>query len=455
MNWTKEHGKIFSTLIAELVKANIRYFILRNYEELPNGNSAKDVDILIEPSRINDANNIIQDVFKRCQLTHQSLARFIQLYCWHGMDVNNHLSIHIDLIGGYRVKGYEVFTFDELYEHTIEYNGLKVLDRYYEALMVFIYKQFGYKKPKLKQDYKDIIYNTLENFPEFSSDLQKLLGKSLTTEIIKCISQKDFDKMLTYTKDVTSKLKWYSFRKAPMKVAYRVLDVFWQKFYTIIIKRQINGRSFALIAPDGAGKTTFLDALLKETAFYYVAEPSLFHLFHFRPEILPNLGAVGEKAGIAKQDKNFTTPHRAKPAGFISSVVRITYYWIDYVIGWFLYTTRDIQYDRITVFDRYSYDMLVDPHRTRLGLPYWLRKMFVSFMPHPKFTFYLDVEPEEIYRRKQELSPNEINRQVAEYHKLVKTSNRFITLNGNRRVEEITRDAIVVVLDTFCKRIKD
>ena len=163
-NWTCRHGGIFSSLIKELEKANIRYFILRNYEQLPNANPSKDIDILIEPCKIKEANHILQQVYKQQNLTHIYLVRFTWVYCWRGMDINNQLSIHIDLIAGYRMKGYEIFTFDELYNQTMEYNGFRVLNRYYEGLIVLIYKQFGYKDPLLKQEYKDIIYDTCEGF---------------------------------------------------------------------------------------------------------------------------------------------------------------------------------------------------------------------------------------------------------------------------------------------------
>lgn len=453
-NWTHKHGEIFSSLILEFHKANIRYFILRNYEQLPDVNPSKDVDILIEPYKIKKANEILQQIYKQHHLTHIYLVRFTWVYCWRGMDINNHLSIHIDLIAGYRMKGYEVFSFDELYRQTMEYNGFRVLNRYYEGLMVFIYKQFGYKNPPLKQEYKDIIYSTYNQNPQFTTDLQTIVGQSLAETITETIAEKNFDKMLSYSQRLTDKLKQFSFKKDPIGVLFRIIEFYWLKFRRIILYRRKYGKSFSVMAPDGAGKTTFLNLLIEDLEFYYLRESELAHILHFHPEILPNLGAVGEKAGVMKQDKNFTTPHRAKPAGFLSSLIRITYYWCDYVIGWFIYTSKDIQYDRFTVFDRYSYDLLVDPRRTRLGLPYWIRKLYVTLMPQPKFTFYLDVEPEEIYRRKQELAPDEINRQVVEYRKLVKTSKRFIVLNGNRPVEQIKDDAIKFILDKFCTKLK-
>lgn len=453
-NWDKRHGKILQNLIDEFNNVGIRYFILRNYEGLPYENKSKDVDILIDPKKVQESNNIIESIYRINNLTYCYKVRFTNVYCWHGMDINNRLSIHIDLIAGYNVKGYEVFTFDELYQQTIEYNEFRILNSYYEGLMVFIYKQFGYANPKLKQEYKDIIYETYSKNPQFTTDLQTIIGLPLTKTITEAISEKDFDKMLSYTDKLTAKLKQYSFKKDPIGVLFRIIEFYWLKFQRIILLRNRYGKTFSVMAPDGAGKTTFLESLLDDLAFYFTKDRNYFTLLHFRPEILPNLGAVGEKAGVMKQDKNFTTPHRAKPAGFLSSLIRITYYWCDYVLGWFIYTSKDIQYDRFTVFDRYSYDLLVDPRRTRLGLPYWLRKLYVTLMPHPKFTFYLDVEPEEIFRRKQELAPNEINRQVGEYRKLVRSSKRFKVLNGNRLVEQIKDDALKIILDSFCQQIK-
>lgn len=453
--WNNKHGNILSDLIKEFDQSNIRYFILRNYENLPNANKSKDVDILIEPKRIQLANNIIQKVYKNNGLSHIYLVQFTWVYCWRGIDIKNHLSIHIDLIAGYRMKGYEVYSFDELYKHTISYNGFRVLNRYYEGLMVLIYKQFGYKNPSLKQEYKDIIYNAYkDNQREFENDLKILIGHKFAQDIISSINKKDFNHILSYSHKFTSKLKRWSFKKAPIDTFCRIVLFYWLKFKRIILCRKKFGKSFSVMAPDGAGKTTFLNTVIQELCFYYLREPEMVHILHFRPGILPNLGTIGEKAGLMKEDKNFSMPHRAKPAGFISSLFRITYYWLDYVIGWYIFTSKDIQYDRFTVFDRYSYDLIVDPSRTRLNLPYNIRKLFVYLMPHPKITFYLDVDPEEIYRRKQELTLDEINHQVDKYRKLVKTSKKFIVLDGNQSVENVKDDAIQILMDYYCRRIK-
>lgn len=50
-HWDKRHGSILMDLIKELDKNRVRYFILRNYEGLPDTNQSKDVDIIVEPQK--------------------------------------------------------------------------------------------------------------------------------------------------------------------------------------------------------------------------------------------------------------------------------------------------------------------------------------------------------------------------------------------------------------------
>ena len=187
----------------------------------------------------------------------------------------------------------------------------------------------------------------------------------------------------------------------------------------------------------------------------YINDPEdcRFHVYHFRPSILPNIGQVGEKIGIKEQDKDFENPHRGKPVGFLSSLLRITYYWLDYVVGWQMCARNDVHYDKYTIFDRYCFDFIVDQRRTRLNLPMWIRKLYVALIPKPQIIFFLDADADTIYSRKQELSYDEINRQLNEYRKLVKTDKRFITLNALKTPEELSLEVRNIILNRFTKRI--
>ena len=50
--------------------------------------------------------------------------------------------------------------------------------------MIYVYKQFGYGKPKLKDEYKEAIYTTNRDYPEF----KELIAKLTTAEFAQKMS---------------------------------------------------------------------------------------------------------------------------------------------------------------------------------------------------------------------------------------------------------------------------
>ena len=454
MAWNTRHGNILNKILTRFKEQNIRYFILRNYEGLPNVNPSKDVDIIVDPVFLKKAKNILKEVYIEDEITFYFEVRFAYLHCCHGIDVKTKFGIHIDIIGSYVSKGSEIFTFEELYSNTENYKDFRVLNKYFEGVMVFIYKQFNYK-PILKKEYRDIIYDTHKQYPEFKQLISKLIGMELTLKIFKEIESRDFDKMIAYSRELTKALRKFALKKSVFKTFKFSIGFYWEKLNRILFNYKKYSKVFSVMAPDGAGKTTFIEALREAIDFYFVSDKKdeKCNVYHFRPNILPNLGELGEKAGIKEQDTDFTNPHRAKPANKLSSLVRIGYYWLDYVIGFNVLVRKDVQYDRFSVFDRYSYDLLVDPTRTRLNLPIWVRKIFVKCMPHPKVVFYLDASPEVIYKRKQELTLNEITRQNRLYKEVASSNKRFITLDSNRPVSESVDEAIKIILENFTVKL--
>ena len=455
--WDERHGIVLLNIILKLTKNNIRWLILRGYVGLPDRNPSKDVDILIEPGKIELAQNLLKQAYKEAGLQFFYPSVFGHAHCYVGMSTNNAFSIHIDLIEGYISKGFEVFTFDELYKHVINYNGLNVLDDLMNGVMLLVYKIFGYHHAKLKPAYQDDIFAAQQKYPqEFEKILIRIAGNGLGRKISLLIRDKNFCDVVALEPEFTRALKKYTFCVRPGKTVLYALEFLWQKVERIVLRYKKYAKTFAVIAPDGTGKTTFLETLLKELNFYYVNDEAdqRFHVYHFRPSILPNLGAVGEKAGVMKQDTDFTNPHRSKPANPLSSLIRIAYYTLDYIVGWQRCVRNDVHYDRYSVFDRYSYDFIVDPLRTKLNLPRGIRKFFVALTPQPGIVFYLDADPNIIYARKQELSLDEIKRQVAEYRKLVQTNpKRFVTINAEQTPEAMAQEAIVYLLDRYTERI--
>ena len=453
--WNKTCENIFAKFVEKLNSEKIRYFVLRNYKGLPEVNTSKDVDIIVEPGYLKKSRNILLETYKEEGMNHYYEVQFGHVHCFHGMEAPKQNGIHIDLIEGYFAKGYEVYSFKELYKNAIKYKGFYVLDEFMNGMMLLIYKQFGYRKPVLKEEYRNEIRETYEKYPEeFEKELARITNKSLADTIIEYIKANDFDAVLSINKKFTRSLRRYVSKKKPFKTIGCSLQFFFQKIWRVVIAYRKYKRVIAIIAPDGAGKTTFIDELKKQLDNYYVADENdeRFHLYHFRPEIFKNLGEVGEKMGMMEQDKDFTTPHRSDAANPVSSFFRISYYTMDYILGWQKCIRKDVHYDKYSIFDRYSYDFIVDPVRTKLKLPRWTRRFFVRLTPQPQIVFVLCADPKTIYERKQELEFEEIDRQMKEYIKLADKRKRFYKIDAEKPADEMADEAMEIILDKYTKK---
>ncbi|TXD47759.1 hypothetical protein [Polaribacter sp. IC073] len=451
--WKKIHSDIFSKYILKLNESKIRYFILRNFETLPDKNTSKDVDIIIEPKSYKEAFTILLDVLKEYKISNYRVVKYERVHCCFGISIEKNFSIHIDLIEGYLSKGFEVFSFDMLYEQTIEYKNFKVLNETYDAIMLLYYKVIGTKQ--LKQQYQDKINFTYKIYnKEINKVLAATLGNKMSRLIIKALSNQDFATIIKNANVLSKVSKQRVLIRKPFKTTNRIVQFLCEKIYRILYCPRKYQNFISVQGADGTGKSTFIDGLVKAIAFYNVSEESKSHIYHHRPKLLPNLGAAGEKAGVMKEDTDFTNPHRAKPAGFISSFIRMTYYWLDYVIGVPIKLRKDVQFDRFTIYDRYIYDFLVDPYRSRINLPYWLRKLFTKLVIQPRIVFVLLTDAETIYKRKQELTIDEINRQLGEFKKLAETNKRFVIIDASKKPEEIVEDAMKILIDKFTLQIK-
>ena len=456
--WSKTCENIFTRFVEKLNSEKIRYFVLRNYEGLPETNTSKDVDIIVEPGFLKKSKELLLDTYEEEGMNRYYEVQFGHVHCFHGMCVPNQMGIHIDLIEGYFAKGYEVYSFKELYSHVVKYKNFYVLDELMNGMMLLVYKQFGYRKPVLKEKYRKEIKETYEKYSEeFEKELVRITNKKLGKEIIDLIKTNDFDSVLALNKKFTRSLRWYVIKRKPFKTFGCSIQFFCQKVWRVVIAYRKYKRVIAIIAPDGAGKTTFIDELKKQLDNYYVADDSdeRFHLYHFRPEIFRNLGEVGEKMGMMEQDKDFTTPHRSDAANPVSSFFRISYYTLDYLIGWQKCIRKDVHYDKYSIFDRYSYDFIVDPVRSRINLPKWIRRFFVRLTPQPQIVFVLCADAKVIYERKQELELEEIERQLKEYKQLAEKRKRFHEIDADQPVEQMADEAMEIILDKYTKKWSD
>lgn len=446
--WNKRHAEILDKYLKELTKNNVRYFILRNYEGLPEENESKDVDLIIEPGSYKKASKILLQVFKEMKVPRYYVVKYERVRCWLGIDLDDNFSIHIDLIEGYLNKGFEIFKFNQLYENTEKYKDYVVLNKPYDIAMLLLYKVIASKQ--LKERYVEKISKIYSESKEQTDDIIKYaMGEKLGSTIISYLENGQYDKIVKMAKQISKTTKRKAFFRRPFFTMWHIIKFWCEKLYRIGWCPKKYRKMIAVEAPDGTGKTTFIDGLTVTLAELFNTDIEKMHVYHFRPTVLPNLGAVGEKAGVMEQDKDFTNPHRNKPANPISSFVRMVYYWIDYLIGGFVCIRKDVQFDKFTIFDRYIYDFIVDPVRSRIGLPRWIRVMFSKLVYKPKFVFVMMADTDVIYKRKQELTKEEITRQLVEFKRLADSGKRFVELDANQTPDAIIKEATKVIIEQY------
>lgn len=450
--WNDRHSKLLTLFFQQMNQEQIPFFVLRNYEGLPETNTSKDVDIIVKPERYLKAKEILLDTFRKCRLSHYYQMNFERAHCFYGMNLNCHFAIHIDLIAGYANKGFEILTFDYLYKNTITYKDFKVLKSSLDVVMLLLYKVIGCKE--LKEKYRQTIKTTyLKESSEIRNILQNVLGEKLGYTVEQYIRENEYEKIVFLADNIGFTAKRRVLLKNPMKTIGGIVSFLSEKVWRIIICPAKFQKFIAVEAPDGTGKTTFINTLTIQIAHCFVTDITKSRVHHFRPCILPNLGAIGEKTGMMKQDTNFTVPHRAKPAGFISSFCRLIYYWTDYLIGIQLILRKNAQFDKITIFDRYIYDLIVDPYRTCIKLPLRMRWMFAKMVKQPKIVFVLDADADTIYARKQELDKVEINRQLVEFRKLKALGGKVHILDASKTPQQIAEDAMKIIVDEFTNKL--
>lgn len=450
--WTNLHIEFTSALFRELENEDVQYFILRNYEKLPEQNLGKDIDIVIKPKAYSQTEKILLKVMAMFDIHYYQITQFDRMRCWYIMDDKKHFGIHIDIIENEVYKGFEFFSFEKLYKNVEKYNGFYVLNKTMDTIMLLVQNIVAYKC--LKNKYRTTIAN---NYALFKNGIDKEIlsfwGDKLGRKMIDSLNKSDFDSIIEnaykYEKGAMKRI----FLKRPFYTIKGITRFLCGKIHRVILCPRKFWRFIAVEAPDGTGKTTFIDSLVTELRRYYVSDEGRFCIHHFRPLILPNLGAVGEKAGVMKQDTDFTKPHRAKPAGKLSSFIRMTYYWVDYLIGMPYLLRKEVKAERYTIFDRYIFDFVVDPKRARISLPYWMRKMFARMVIQPQIVFVLNTEADVIYKRKQELELNEIKRQLDEFNKIESLCSNVVYIDAGQSVDEMTTQAIKIIFDKFLNKI--
>ncbi len=366
----------------DFLNANCNYAVLRNFRDLPY-NVSRDIDIIIDK---NDYNKKVNN--------------FISLFDNHGyrlIQYYNGSEMHSMVFALVKNKRIELISFDFLFSiyvrDLILISGKEVLES-----KIFNGKIFHVS---IEMEYlSKYLYNKLlhESYPLKYSEIQEEAFKT-KKEVIERYLESLFGR--NYEQNQTSFCSVYikQWRKHFMR---QFLSFGRYLFFTLKNILRPRGVSIGLTGPDGVGKTTVINEIIDNLNTIYRHIP----LYHFRPTLFGNLGKVAHRLGLKKEvDSQCSKPHRGVKTGMLNSLLRLSYYSMDYVVGYFTKIYKSLFRRGIVIFDRYYTDIICDSRRSRIFLHkeflYWWGRLFI---PKLNYNILLTANAETILQRKQELN---------------------------------------------------
>ena len=446
MNWTDIHAHALAAVFEELRASGLKWMVLRNYEGLPSRNRAKDIDLLLHKSDFRAAYECIaaalsvHEFHLSCEVQYQ----YASCYTFFKLSEGETLSLKIDLLDGFSWRGAQIVGFAEIYSRRVSSNGLDVPHPVHDGFMLWT-------KPLMtggfvKDAYRGDIARAVKDHPlDFRALLINTFGKALAETAWADLLEGRLDRTTEYKSTLRRSAWLRAFSRRPVSTTKESINHVLSELSRR--KRRPKGSMIAVVGPDGAGKTTFIELLQRELIRCLVKDARDVRVIHFRPRILPNIKRLILGNKFDEHAENFSNPHRAAPAGLLSSLLRQTYYWFDYVIGYWARIRRQCVSGKVIIFDRYCYDFFVDPRRSRIQLPAVVRLAFLRLIPQPDIVFFLQTDAQTIFTRKSELTLHEIERQLVAYRQLAAASSRFVTLDANQTPQDLSRSAVQQLLE--------
>ena len=166
---------------------------------------------------------------------------------------------------------------------------------------------------------------------------------------------------------------------------------------------------------DGAGKSTVINHVKERLEKKWRKRVVV---IRHRPSVLPILSAwkYGKDGAEARSVQNL--PRQGQNFGLGSSLVRFSYYYLDYVVGQVVIWLKHTRRGHVVLYDRYYFDFINDGRRSNINLPARFTQALYAFVNKPKLNFFLYADPQEILRRKQELSASTITQLTQQYQSL-------------------------------------
>lgn len=399
---------------------NKNYRVLKHVgKTLADYYTHSDIDLLVKQADVKSILNGIKNAYGVCKVkvVNKSFMHIAQVFFTDGSFIS------IDLITGFKRKNtYFLSACNWLSEPAYIENGMKVpgISQTYEYIVLFSLLNHA-DVPKRYQHH----YQSLSSFQQRTLPLYFSQKYGLNIA--------DMNDLFTFNRKHRAtimnhlrKQRWNNCLNRCIHGVHYLLDT---------IKDFISNKGMIITfsGVDGAGKSTILEEVKQELENSYRRRVVV---LRHRPSILPILSVYKYGKEAAHRKVINALPRKGGNKNKWSSLLRFAYYYTDYALGQLYVYTKHVLKGKVVLYDRYYYDFMADPQRSNIAIDSRITKFFFRFIQTPDINFFLYAEPEEILKRKQELSYHDIQSLTKKYQRLFKrfAANKHISiLNHNKQ----------------------
>lgn len=440
-----------NTLFTSFSENNIEYCVLRNYEDMPDKVS-NDIDICISKKQM-DASVLL--LCNAAGKTGWSLHLIIEKdgcsgFYFFKISGDELHQICFDLFPGYNYKGISLLSSSQVLDSGMAHKNFKIPGREIEIYLKFLSPLLhnGAVKEKYKHEIRLMADSQSSTFKKL---LNSAIGEKLTCFILILMKNQDWDRLekahpliaKAFIRESRAKNVFAFYRN---KILYKYRQ----------IKRIFNpkGLIIAVSGPDGSGKTSVIKEISSQMEKTF--PPDKVIKYHWRPGLLPPLhrifrGGISKKKGV---ETDFTNPHGKPPYSAPVSVLRLLYYSLDFILGYWVNIYIKKAKGNLIIFDRYYDDFFIDKTRFRLKLPDIVIAIISKLIPEPDMYFFLEASADNIFSRKPELSKSELERQLKQYSIQIISKRNGYKIDANQKQAKAARDLCLEMVQFMAGREK-
>jgi thymidylate kinase len=422
----------YERLLREIDRCGIRFALLHGWNSLSRERPS-DLDLVVDSKSLPLLEEFLRAAYRIVQVFHYEATGFA--FVLRDTSSDGRCAI-VDVTTDYRCKGRIFLSEEELLQERRPWNGYWVAapEREFSYLLAKKICEKG-SLPETQREHLRVLAAHLGR--QAYTVAGRLFGADWAGRVVRWITAENWSQFDSHLPAMRRAIERHSLRRDlsnPVRYWSREIARLWHRW------RSPTGLFVAVLGSDGAGKSTLIQSLEGgfQGAFRRVKS------FHFRPRFLR-----------AHPSTTIAEPHAKPPYSRPRSSVKLLYYLLDYVIGYWLRVRPALARSTLVVFDRYYDDLLVDSRRYRYGGPDWLLRAGRRLVPLPHLVFVIDAPENQLIRRKTELPLEELKRQRARFRELAGESDRFIFLDGTAPIEEVTRQAmesIFAALERRCRQ---